>query len=198
MTVTVVRESWRGRTACALFVVTAAGDSLPARRPAAPDHHAPGASRSRLAGRIGRRRALGLNSETLAVCCASQAATSTSPLCDAVPEACGLGPERWNSNSTPEQRLRHSCPATISPSWRCPCTTAGTSPATATPLIPPSRRRLRRCPAPLALRPPRSPRAPMDAGSSASPCGLQPSPPCTRGCRTCCRASARPCACTRA
>src|SRR4029078_13614136 len=55
--------------------------------------------------------ALGLDSETLAVCCASHEGRDEHVA--AVRrglEACGLGPEApRNSNRAPEQRLRHTC-----------------------------------------------------------------------------------------
>ena len=59
----------------------------------------------------GAVEALGLDSETLAVCCASHEGRDEHVA--AVRrglEACGLGPEALrNSNGTPEQRLRHNC-----------------------------------------------------------------------------------------
>src|SRR6478672_6297639 len=59
----------------------------------------------------GAVEALGLDSETLAVCCASHAGRDEHVA--AVRrglEACGLGPEALrNSNGTPEERLRHNC-----------------------------------------------------------------------------------------
>src|SRR6478736_421344 len=59
----------------------------------------------------GAVEALGLDSETLAVCCASHAGRDEHVA--AVRrglEACGLGPEALrNSNGTPDERLRHNC-----------------------------------------------------------------------------------------
>ena len=59
----------------------------------------------------GAVEALGLDSETLAVCCAShQGRDEHVAAVRRGLDACGLGPEALrNSNGTPEQRLRHNC-----------------------------------------------------------------------------------------
>ena len=146
----------------------------------------------------GAVEALGLDSETLAVCCASHAGRDEHVA--AVRrglEACGLGPEALrNSNGTPEERLRHNCSGNHLAFLALSVHRGWDLPSYRDPPIPPSRRRLGRWPAPPAFPRPRSPPAPTDAESSASPCRLPPSPPCTRGYRSCCRASTRPCAAT--